>query len=91
VAPKRFVSLLMGVWLVSSFVANLAGGLIAAKVEAVERGEIKLPWNFGGQADYFFLFVVTSIGVGVAVALATPLLKTLIQGRDQNDAPTTGH
>ena len=94
VAPKRFVSLLMGVWLVSSFVANLAGGLIAAKVEAIERGEIKLPWNswnFGGQADYFFLFVVTSIGVGVAVALATPLLKTLIQGRDKNDAPTTGH
>ena len=91
VAPKRFVSLLMGVWLVSSFVANLAGGQIAAEVEAIERGEIKLPWNFGGQADYFFLFVVTSIGVGVAVALATPLLKTLIQGRDKNDAPTTGH
>ena len=94
VAPKRFVSLLMGVWLVSSFVANLAGGLIAAKVEAIERGEIKLPWNswnFGGQADYFFLFVVTSIGVGVGVALATPLLKKLIQGRDQNDAPTPGH
>lgn len=91
VAPKRFVSLLMGVWLVSSFVANLAGGLIAGEVEKIERGEIKLPWNFGGQADYFFLFVVTSIGVGVAVALFTPLLKKLIQGRDQNDAPATGH
>ena len=91
VAPKRFVSLLMGVWLVSSFVANLAGGLIAAKVEAVERGEIKLPWNFGGQADYFFLFVVSSIGIGTAVALFTPLLKKLIQGRDRNDAPATGH
>ena len=49
------------------------------------------PMNFGGQADYFFLFVVTSIGVGVGVALATPLLKKLIQGRDQNDAPTPGH
>ena len=92
VAPNRFVSLLMGVWLVSSFVANLAGGLIASKVEAIERGEIKLPWTFGGQADYFFLFVVTSIGVGLGVALFTPLLKKLIQGRDQNDpAPSAGH
>lgn len=90
VAPKRFVSLLMGVWLVSSFVANLAGGLIAAKVEKIERGEIALPWNFGGQADYFFLFVVTSIGVGVGVALFTPLLKKLIQGRDQNDPVASG-
>jgi POT family proton-dependent oligopeptide transporter len=91
VAPKRFVSLLMGVWLVSSFVANLAGGLIAARVEKIERGEITLPWHFGGQADFFFLFVLTSIGVGLGVAIFTPLLKKLIQGRDQNDAPATGH
>jgi len=92
VAPKRFVSLLMGVWLVSSFVANLCGGLIAARVEAIERGEITLPWKFGGQADFFFLFVVSSIGVGLAVALFTPLLKKLIQGRDQNDPlPSGGH
>jgi len=83
VAPKRFVTLLMGIWLVSSFVANLAGGLIASKVEAIERGEIALPWRFGGQADFFFLFVVTSLGVGLLVALATPWLKLLIQGRDQ--------
>jgi POT family proton-dependent oligopeptide transporter len=83
VAPKRFVTLLMGVWFVSSFIANLAGGLIASKVEAIEKGEISLPWKFGGQADFFFLFVVTSLGMGVLVALATPWLKLLIQGRDQ--------
>ncbi len=83
VAPARFVSLLMGVWFISSFIANLAGGLIAAKVEAVERGEILLPWRFGGQADFFFLFVVTSVGMGLLVAAFTPLLTTLIQGRDQ--------
>ncbi|MEI7659109.1 MAG: peptide MFS transporter [Phycisphaerae bacterium] len=91
VAPKRFVSLLMGVWFISSFIANLGGGLIAAKVEQIERGEIKLPWNFGGQADYFFLFVVSSAGVGLLVAALTPLLKKLIQGRDQADGPAAGH
>jgi POT family proton-dependent oligopeptide transporter len=83
VAPARFVSLLMGVWFISSFIANLAGGLIAAKVEAVEKGEIALPWKFGGQADFFFLFVVTSVGMGLVVAVLTPLLTKLIQGRDQ--------
>ncbi|MFM9059657.1 MAG: peptide MFS transporter [Planctomycetaceae bacterium] len=87
VAPTRFVSLLMGVWFISSFIANLAGGLIAAKVEAVERGEIALPWKFGGQADFFFLFVVTSVGMGLVVAALTPLLTKLIQGRDQGVGP----
>jgi POT family proton-dependent oligopeptide transporter len=85
VAPKRFVSLLMGVWFISSFVANLAGGLIAAQVEAVERGEIRLPWAFGGQADFFFLFVVSSLAMGLLVAVFTPLLTRLIQGRDRSD------
>ncbi len=82
-APIRFMSLLMGIWFVSSFVAGLGGGLIAAQVEAIEKGQIKLPWSFGGQADFFFLFVVTSIGAGVVVLLLTPVLKKLM--RNPND------
>ncbi|MFN9971792.1 MAG: MFS transporter, partial [Phycisphaerae bacterium] len=34
-APVRFVSLLMGIWFISSFIANLGGGLIAAQVEKI--------------------------------------------------------
>jgi len=82
-APARFVALLMGIWFISSFVAGLGGGLIAAQVEAIEQGKIKLPWNFGGQADFFFLFVVTSIGAGVLVLILTPVLKKLM--RNPND------
>ncbi|MBL8746336.1 MAG: peptide MFS transporter [Phycisphaerae bacterium] len=82
-APVRFVSLLMGIWFISSFIANLGGGLIAAKVEAIERGEIALPWKLGGQADFFMLFVVVPGGVGLLVLFATPLLKKLL--RNQND------
>lgn len=78
-APVRFVSLLMGIWFVSSFIANLGGGLLAAQVEAVERGTLKLPWNFGGQADFFFLFVVTSIGAGLVVLVLTPYFKTIMR------------
>ena len=82
-APVKFVSLLMGIWFISSFIANLGGGLIAAQVESIEKGQTKLPWNFGGQADFFFLFVVTSIGAGVVVLVFTPLLKKLM--RNPND------
>jgi len=87
-APARFVSLLMGIWFISSFIANLGGGLIAAQIVKIEKGEIKLPWSLGAetgsvQADFFFLFVASSIGAGVVVLLLTPLLKRLM--RDPND------
>ncbi len=78
-APVKFVSLLMGIWFISSFIANLGGGLIAAQVESIEKGETKLPWNFGGQADFFFLFVVSSIGAGLLILALTPLLKMLMR------------
>jgi proton-dependent oligopeptide transporter, POT family len=81
-APVRFVSLLMGIWFISSFIANLGGGIVAGQVEAIERNEIELPWNFGGQANFFFLFVVSSIGAGVLILVLTPLLKKLIAGRE---------
>jgi POT family proton-dependent oligopeptide transporter len=81
-APVRFVSLLMGIWFISSFIANLGGGLIAAQVGRIERGEIPLPWHLGGQADFFMLFVVTSIGMGVLIMIFVPLLKKLLHGRE---------
>jgi POT family proton-dependent oligopeptide transporter len=81
VAPVRFVSLLMGIWFISNFIANLGGGLIAAQVKAIEKGEIKLPWNLGGQADFFFLFVVFTIVPGLVILACTPLIKRLQQGR----------
>jgi POT family proton-dependent oligopeptide transporter len=87
-APVRFVSLLMGIWFISSFIANLAGGLVAAQTEKIETGQIKLPWSLGQgtgsvQADFFTLFVVTSIGAGIVIIALTPVLKKLM--RNPND------
>ncbi|MBL8757364.1 MAG: peptide MFS transporter [Phycisphaerae bacterium] len=87
-APVRFVSLLMGIWFISSFIANLGGGLIAAQTEAIEQGKITLPWKLAEssgtiQADFFFLFVLTSIGAGVVILVLTPFLKRLM--RSTND------
>ena len=85
VAPVRSVSLLMGIWFLSNAVANKIGGAIAGKIEMIETGEASLFWyrwfRFGGQADFFLLFVVTSIGAGIVVLLLTPLMNRLLAGR----------
>ncbi len=44
-APPKYASLLMGVWLLSSFVANILAGVVAAAVHEVGAGSI-----FGGIA-----------------------------------------
>jgi POT family proton-dependent oligopeptide transporter len=74
-APAQAVALLMGVWFVSSFLANLGGGLVAAQVEAIERREIALPWHLGGQADFFMLFVVAAGTAGALILALSPWLR----------------
>lgn len=81
-APARFVSLLMGIWFISSFLAHLAGGYIASAIKEIEDGKIRMPWRLGGQADFFMLFVVSSISAGVLCLLLTPLLKRMLHGRE---------
>jgi POT family proton-dependent oligopeptide transporter len=76
-APGRYVSLLMGIWFVSTFLANLGGGLVASKVEAIERGEVALPWHLGGQADFFMLFVVSSAAAALLMLALAPLMRRL--------------
>lgn len=41
-SPPKLASLLMGVWLLSSFVANVVGGFIASSVESLGAGKIFL-------------------------------------------------
>ncbi|MFN9976235.1 MAG: hypothetical protein ACK58T_40685, partial [Phycisphaerae bacterium] len=58
-----------------------------AQVEKIEKGELKLPWNFSEgtgtiQADFFFLFVASSIGAGVVILVLTPVLKKLLRRVD---------
>ncbi len=78
-APLKFVSLLMGIWFLSSFAAGVLGGLIGSYVEKVDKGEVTLPWTgvFGGQGDFFFLFVLSSIGAGVLCIALGPILNRM--------------
>ena len=48
-SPPKLASVLMGVWLLSSFVANIVGGFLASSVESMGAGKIFL---------YVALFVI---------------------------------
>ncbi len=65
-APVRFASLFMGVWLLASSVAQYMGGAIGES------------WGKITPSSYFWLFVITSIvGVVVSAILIRPL-RTLM-------------
>ena len=85
-APARYVSFLMGCWFISSFLANLGGGIIASYVKQIEDGQIELPWygwfRLGGRADFFLLFVISSVGAGLIILVFSPLLRRLYHGRE---------
>jgi POT family proton-dependent oligopeptide transporter len=79
-APFKFASLLMGVWFLGTAVSELLAGQLAAITDRVARGE--LFHLFGGQADFFFIFVVSSFATAVVLAALTPWLKRQMHGRD---------
>ena len=84
-APVRFVSLLMGIWFVSSFLAGVLGGQLAAITDRIEQGAIALPWygigRIGGQADYYLLFVLASGALGVFVLAISPLFSRVLKSK----------
>ena len=84
-APVKYVSLLMGIWFISSFMANLGGGIVASYVKQIEQGRLELFWyrwfRLGGRADFFLLFVISSVGAGLLILILTPVLKRMLHGR----------
>ncbi len=65
-APRRFASLFMGVWLLTSSVAQYAGGSIGES------------WGRVAPIDYFWLFVWTSlVGGALLTVLIWPLKKLM--------------
>jgi len=79
VAPLKIASAMMGVWFLANFLANLIGGYVAGTIERVARGDFGS--ILGGQADFFLLFVITSLIAAVVLFLMVPTLKRLMHGR----------
>jgi len=79
IAPVSMAAMLMGVWFLSSFAANLLAGYLAGMLEAVERGAV---FHFlGGQADFFLILVIISLAAGVLLLAIAGRLCRLMHGR----------
>ncbi len=82
-AAVKYVSFLMGIYFLSSAIANKVAGMLAGRAKDIEAGKIELPWypwfKLGGQGDFYFIFVVALIFAGLVVLALTPLLKKLIK------------
>jgi len=79
-APVKYMSLLMGLWFFSTAIAEYLAGQLAALSDRVEHGEM-FHW-LGGQADFFLVFVVTSVAAGALLLALAPWLQRLTHGRD---------
>jgi POT family proton-dependent oligopeptide transporter len=79
-APQRVTSLMMALWFFATAISEFLAGHLASFTDRVARGE--LFHVFGGQADFFLIFVVSSTAAGVAIFALTPLLNRLTHGRD---------
>jgi POT family proton-dependent oligopeptide transporter len=67
-APVKLASLLMGVWMLSSFAANIIGGFIAAYVERLGAGTI------------FVSIALFVIGLGILMLLLSKKLSSMMHG-----------
>jgi POT family proton-dependent oligopeptide transporter len=67
-APPKLASLLMGVWLMSSFIANIIGGFLASTVETLGAGKIFL---------YISIFVIFC---GVSMIALNKILVRMMHG-----------
>ncbi|MCX6110009.1 MAG: peptide MFS transporter [Proteobacteria bacterium] len=75
-APPRYASLLMGIWFLSSAAANLIAGYLAGAQKMIEDGQVF--HIFGGMADFYLMFVATSLLAGLIMLALTPKLKLLM-------------
>lgn len=67
-APVKLASMLMGVWMLSSFVANIIGGFIAAYVEKMGAGTI------------FVSIAIFVIALGVLMLILSRKLSKMMHG-----------
>ncbi len=78
-APPKYASLMMGMWFGSFFIADLLAGVLSGQVEKVERGE--LFQIFGGQADFFFIFVLVPAFAALVLMGLRGKITQLMHGR----------
>ncbi len=78
-APKRIIAFIMGVWFLSSAFAFQVVGFIGKQL-AIESTDANIGGfdTLGVYTDGFLLIAKYSLGAGVVVLLASPLIKRLM-------------
>jgi POT family proton-dependent oligopeptide transporter len=78
--PAKLAAVTMGLWFLSTGIAELLAGQIAAITDKVARGE--LFHLFGGQADFYFIFVALSAATALVLVALSPWLRRRMHGLD---------
>jgi POT family proton-dependent oligopeptide transporter len=73
-SPARVASLMMAVWLLSSFVANYLAGTLESLLHAQAAA--------GFEINLWIFLIFTSIGPGLLLLALTPWLKKMTHGKD---------
>ena len=84
-APKKYASLLMGVWFLSSAVAGYLSGKLAAVLGSSSGDGGRVSFFFGpehGLADYFLLMTLAPLAAGVIVFALVPKLKKMMHEKE---------
>ena len=71
-APVRLVGLMFGFWLLSSFFANLFGGLTGSYIDIISEK--------AGLSGFFLIFAFIPIGAGIVMFLLNGILKKKMHG-----------
>ena len=67
VAPARCLSMMMGVWLATSFTGDFLAGYLGSF------------WSSMDKADFFLMIAAISAAAGVVIALLNWPLKTVLK------------
>ena len=71
-APVRLVGLMFGFWLLSSFFANLIGGLTGSYINVISEQ--------AGLSGFFLIFTLIPVGAGIVMFLLNGFLKKKMHG-----------
>ncbi len=77
-AAPKIRSLMMGVWFLANFVANLIAGYLFAYSQQISESRY-FAWLFG-DADFYVALVLAPVAVGFLVLIISPILKRMMHG-----------
>jgi len=70
--PARMIGMMFGVWYIAIALGNKLGGIIGGQIDKI-NGQYSL-------TQFFLIFTLVPIGLGVIIMLLTPVMKRMMHG-----------